>query len=560
MTYQGAALALCEDMPDAPYLEALLAHARSPVEHLTVPGHKRGTAAPAALAPLLADAAAHDVPLLIAGLDLPAASEADHLDAAAPPLAEAERRAARAWGAARTWFLTQGATQGNLAAALTLPAAGGPVVVQRSAHVSTFNGLALAGSTATWVSPQLDAARGIAHAVTPADLDLALRRTPGARAVLLTSPTYHGTTADLASLVRVARRHGAAVIVDEAWGAHLRFAPHLPIDALSAGADLVISSTHKHLGSLGGSAMLHLGHEAPSWLTAHAIERALALVTSTSPSSLLLASLDAARARAERHGEALLTQAGRTLDDLRAAIAEIPGCVPLGAEQIGRYGIAGIDPLRLCIDVRGTGWSGLRIARLARTAHALEVELAQPATIVLCFGLGEAPAERGRRLVAALADAAAQAGAGRGARARSVVGPATHGARSFAAPAAFSQPVLPMREALWARPCTVAAREAIGRIAAEPLTPYPPGIPLVVPGERIEAGHVARVQAWIAAGGAMRGLADPTAATLRVVDGTPAAAPPAQAVAAARAQASARVRGARAQAAERDAEPCEVIA
>lgn len=534
-------------MPDAPYLSALLAHASSAIEHLTVPGHKGGTAAPAALTPLLRDAAAHDVPQLIPGLDL----AADPAAGAPPPLAEAQRRAARAWGAAQTWFLTQGATQGNLAAALTLPAAGGPVVVQRSAHVSTFNGLALAGIRATWVRPQVDGVRGIAHAVTPSDLDLALRRTPGARAVLLTSPTYHGTTADLPSLVLVARRHGAAVIVDEAWGAHLRFAAHLPIDALSAGADLVISSTHKHLGSLGGSAMLHLGHGAPSWLSAEAIERALAMVTSTSPSSLLLASLDAARARAEHHGEALLLQAGRTVAGLRAAIAEIPGCMPLGAEQIGRYGIAGIDPLRLCIDVRGTGCSGLRLARHARTEHALELELAQPATIVVCFGLGESPAARGHRLVATLADAASLAG-GPG---RRVARRAAHEPPS----PPISQPVLPMRDALWAPRAAVAADDAIGRIAAEPLTPYPPGIPLVLPGERIEADHIARVRAWVAAGGAMRGLADPTSATILVVD-QPSVTRPADAVAAARAEAGARARAVGALVGRPYGAPHEVVA
>lgn len=504
---------LCQGMPDAPYLAALLAHARSSVEHLTVPGHKGGSAAPRTLDPLLANAAAHDVPLLIAGLDQhhahPAGPGSDER-LGRPPLAEAQHRAARAWGAAHTWFLTQGATQGNLAACLAVAACGGgPVVVQRSAHVSTFNGLALAGLAATSVRPEIDRVRGIAHAVTPSTLDLALRRTPGTRAVLLTSPTYHGTTADLRSLVRVAHRRGAAVIVDEAWGAHLRFSPELPIDALGAGADLVISSTHKHLGSLGGSAMLHLAHGAPSWLSVDAIDRALGLISSTSPSSLLLASLDAARARAEHEGARLLAEAGRTLAGLRAAIAEIPGCVPLGAEQIGRHGIAGIDPLRLCIDVRGTGWTGHDLARRARADHGLELELAQRATIVVCFGLGESPADRGRRLVAALADVT------------SAPAPQRAGAAEQAAPVAapaVARPVLAMREAMWSPHRAVPLAEAAGCIAAEALTPYPPGIPVVLPGERLRADVLAELSGWVASGGAMRALADPTGATVRVVD------------------------------------------
>lgn len=494
----------------APYLAALLAHARSPIERLTVPGHKGGAAAPGATRDAFGAAVALDVPLLLEGLDLPLADDPDGEE---PPLAAAERLATEAWGAARTWFLTAGATQGNLAACLAVAAGGAPVLVQRSAHTSTFNGLVLAGAEVVTVMPEIDHRRGIAHAVTPAALEVALVQSPGVRAVLLTSPTYHGTAADLRSLVRVAHRRGVAVVVDEAWGPHLPFSPDVPVDALSAGADLVVSSTHKHLGSLGGSAMLHLGRGAPHWLDAAAVERALALVTSTSPSSLLLASLDAARARAEACGAELLAQAVDEVRVLRATISAIPGFSALGEEQVGRHGVVGIDPLRLTVDVRRSGWTGQEVAAFARAEHDLELELAQPATVVACFGLGEAIAPRGDRLVRALEELAATR---RPAREPSAPPPLTlaldYGSTRAARPSTHR-----MGEALWADHAVVPLGAAAGRIAGEALVPYPPGIPLVLPGERISPAAVGAIEQWIAAGGAMRGLADPLGATVRVV-------------------------------------------
>ncbi|MBO9533141.1 MAG: aminotransferase class I/II-fold pyridoxal phosphate-dependent enzyme [Solirubrobacteraceae bacterium] len=507
--YHRVASALCGGMTtDTPYVDALHRHARRRITHLTVPGHKGGLAAPAPLTAALGDALALDVPLLLPGIDRPRAGD----PAAAAPLARAEQRAARAWGAARTWFLTAGATQGNLAACLVVGDGPAPVVVQRSSHTSTFNGLALAGARATYVSPEVDRRRGIAHAVTAASLEAALLATPGARAVLLTSPSYHGTTADLERLVAIAHRRGAAVVVDESWGPHLPFSPDVPIDALAAGADLVISSTHKHLGSLGGSAMLHLGAAAPDWLDEAAVGRALALVSSTSPSSLLMASLDAARARAETDGAALLSSAVHTLAGLRSAVAEIPGFVPIGEEQIGRHGVAGLDPLRLCVDVTASGWTGQALAEFAREAHGVELELAQWSTIVACFGLGEPPADRGRRLIAVL-EHAARAPAPRSTVA---VPPAIRWSER-----AVERAPLGVREALWAPRRAVPLAEAAGHIAAEALVPYPPGIPVALPGERLRSDVLVQVAAWAQAGGALRGLADPTGATVLVV-GDPA--------------------------------------
>ena len=174
------------------------------------------------------------------------------------PLDQSLALAAQAWGARRTWFLTNGSSQGNLAICLALRQLGRELVVQRSVHSSVVEGLALSGLEASFVQPEVDRDLGIAHGVTPESLDDGLRRTPGAIAAMVVSPTYFGAASDVRALADVAHGFGVPLIVDEAWGAHLGFHPDLPRRALSQGADVVVSSIHKLGGSLTQSAMLHL--------------------------------------------------------------------------------------------------------------------------------------------------------------------------------------------------------------------------------------------------------------------------------------------------------------
>ena len=213
---------------------------------------------------------------------------------------QAQTLAAEAWGARRAWFLVNGASQGNLAAGLALAHRGEQVIVQRNAHSSTIDALVLSGMRPTFAAPELDPELGIAHCLAPETLAEALQRTPDAAGAWIVSPTYFGAVADVRALAELAHERGVPLIVDEAWGAHLAFHEQLPEHALAAGADLVISSTHKIVGSLTQSAMLHLAHD--SLMGEQEVDRAVTLTESTSPSSLLLGSLDAARRAAVTSG------------------------------------------------------------------------------------------------------------------------------------------------------------------------------------------------------------------------------------------------------------------
>ena len=297
-------------------------------------------------------------------------------------------------------------------------------MLQRNGHSSTIDALILSGLRPTFVAPEIDDELGIAHCLAPESLEAALARTPDAVAAWVVSPTYFGATADVRSLAEIAHRHGVPLIVDEAWGAHLAFSDELPEHALAAGADLVISSTHKMIGSMGQSAMLHLGGDR---LDAEIVDRTVTLTESTSPNSLLTASLDAQRRLAATHGSELIAESIVAVDRARAQIREIPGLDVLDERFVGRPGVFGYDPLRLAVDVRGLAIDGFEMARRLRESADINLELAGQNVIVGVFGMGEPATPLADRFVAALREVAAgvelaDAGAGGALRGGAPVG------------------------------------------------------------------------------------------------------------------------------------------
>src|SRR5918998_4338859 len=242
------------EQPAAPYLEAVVAYATRGSTRFHVPGHKGGAGADPGLCAAIGQTALNaDLPQDIEGIDL---------GPEPTPYQQAELLAAEAHGAARTFFLTNGATQGNHALCLALAPLGASVVVQRNSHASVIDGLVLSGGTPTFVAPEYEEELGMAHGVTPAALARALERTPDARAAFIVSPTYYGMSADVAGCAAVCHEAGVPLVVDQAWGPHFGFHPALPDSALTQGADAVLTSTHKIVGSLTQSAMLHLADGA----------------------------------------------------------------------------------------------------------------------------------------------------------------------------------------------------------------------------------------------------------------------------------------------------------
>ena len=484
------------DQSRAPYLEALAAHAARHPGRYHVPGHKGGPGADRALLDALGPAPFdHDIPALTYGIDV---------GVEPTPFQLAQELAADAWGAKRSWFLINGASHGNLAACLALRHRGPRVVFQRNVHSSTIDGMILAGLEPTFVAPVLDPELHIAHCLTAESLNAALDAQPEAVGALVVSPTYFGAVADVRALVEVAHAHDVPLVVDESWGAHLRFSGRLPESALVCGADVVISSVHKIVGSLTQSAILHVGRDA--LLDADFVDRCVTLTESTSPSSLLTASLDAARRQAATNGEMLMAETIDALAETRELIREIPGLDVLDERLAGRPGVHGWDPLRLAIDVRGTGTSGHRLAALLRDRDDIHFELSSQHAVVAIFGLGEHAAESARSLVAALRSAVEAIGVEERAS-----------TEKFAPPPPWGPLEMAPRDAFFSPQDVIPLTDAVERVAAESLATYPPGIPNVLPGERLTAETIGYIRETVGQGGLVRGAADRTLETIRVV-------------------------------------------
>ena len=483
---------------ETPYLDALCAYAVRDPARLHVPGHKGGPGADPQLSMAIGPRALSlDIPALTRGIDI-----GPH----PTPFEKAQVLAAEAWGARRAWFLINGASQGNLAAGLALAHLGREVVVQRNAHSSTIDALVLSGLRPTFAAPEVDAELGIAHCLTAETLEQALAVSADPVGAWIVSPTYFGAVADVKALAAVAHDRGVPLVVDEAWGAHLSFHEELPEHALAAGADLVISSTHKIVGSLTQSAMLHLGHGEAGRIGEDIVDRAVTLTESTSPSSLLTGSLDAARRHAAVHGRELLDRTMRALARAREQVRAIGGLDVLDERMAGRPGVLAYDPLRLAIDVRGIGATGYELATLLWELADINLELYGQNVIVAVFGMGEPAAPEAARLVQALHAAVELVGLDpQGASAR------------FAAPPPWGEFAMTPREAYLGAQEVVPAAQAAGRIVAESLATYPPGIPNVLPGERLTPETLAYVQRTLESGGSLRGASDRLLRSVRVV-------------------------------------------
>ena len=301
----------------------------------------------------------------------------------------------------------------------------------------------------------------------------------------------------------MAHAAGVALIVDCAWGSHFGFHPALPETPLRQGADAMLSSTHKIVGSLTQSAMLHVA--ADGLVDPDEVARSVRLVRSTSPNSLLLASLDSARRQLAAHGEALLDRTLIASAQTRIELAAIPGVSVVGEDMVGRPGIVGWDPLRIVLDIRGTGCTGYELAAELRARYDIYIELASHAALVLVLGMGQ-PIEPLERFAHDFAETV-----------RRVSKPG-EGLAIARPPAALKHDtVVPIREAFLGVGEAVAVDDAIGRISCEAIAGYPPGVPALLPGERVTDEVVTYLRQLTAAGARLHGAADPTFRTVRVL-------------------------------------------
>jgi arginine decarboxylase len=470
---------------DAPLLAAWLSYTTRDIAPFTIPGHKQ---AAARLSPQLGAVLAGDVPLY-GGLD--------SVKLSAGVLVEAQRRAARLWGGDWCRFSTGGSTHPNQALAMAVARPGGEVLVARSAHRSTLLGLVMAGLTPVWLPTAVDERFGVPVGIDAETLRRVLAEHPAAKAVFLVEPSYLGAVSDLPALVGQAHDAGVPVLVDQAWGAHFGFHPALPAHALTSGADAFVASAHKTLPAYSQASLIvaRTGRLDPDRL-----DRAFEAGNTTSPAGAVLASIDAARALLAARGHDLLDAVLALVDRARTRLRAIPGLVVPGPEDFpaGRF-----DPVKLVVVLPGTGASGIDVER-DLLAAGVPVEMADQDIVVPIVTVADTD-ESVERLVEALGAAIA--------RHRGPV-------RALAAAPRFgalARAAMTPREAFFADHETVPADAAVGRVCAEVVAPYPPGVPVLVPGEVVSAEVLGSLRAMRDTGTRIAYAADATLSTLQVV-------------------------------------------
>jgi arginine decarboxylase len=465
---------------DAPLLDAWLTFtervAAGELAPMTVPGHKQRQ-------DLVGSVVAGDLPLY-GGLDT-----IKHADALR---ADGEARAARLWGADWCRFSVGGSTHGNQALALAVGSPGQEIIITRILHRSLLLGLVLAGLRPVWVRPEMDPVSGLPGAVAVDTVRAALAAHPSACAVFLGEPSYVGTIGDLAGHAAAAHDAGVPLVVDAAWGAHLGFHPDLPPHALEAGADAMVTSAHKALPaySQGALVLARTGRLDPARL-----DRAFDATHTTSPTGSIMASIDAARALLARDGKDLCGRLLRGVGAARQRLRQVPG--------LGVLDGPGVEPTKLVVLLAGTGAHGMAV-EADLIAAGMPVEMADRDTIVPIVAMADDEDQLAaftETLVAAIER--------------------HRGAPRHPAPAAawtvVPETILAPREAFFAPNETVPAGAAVGRVSAELIAPYPPGVPVLAPGELITAEAVNALREALAEGGRIAYAADPTLATLQVV-------------------------------------------
>lgn len=482
---------------EAPLYEALCTYEQNNKLSLHVPGHKDGSV-------FDAEAGTHFYNVL--KIDATEINGLDDLHHPTGVIARAQALAADAFGAEHTFFLVNGSTAGNLAAALTLCSPGDTILVQRNAHKSIFNGLLLAGACPVYILPEIEPATRVAAGINPEWLRAAIDRHPEAKAVWITNPNYYGMGQDVVTLVEMCHQAGLPLVVDEAHGAHFGQTDGVPPSALQAGADLVIQSTHKMLTAMTMASMLHI--QGPL-IPRDKLARVLAMVQSSSPSYPLMASLDVARRYLVMRGREQLHETIRCLERYRTKLKKELKLLSIWDEESEPQNspVYSRDPLKWVLTSSITSVTGYQLLEWLEEKGCV-AEMADTQNVVLAFSINTEEAHI-KKVATILkeTDEKMQKLKKRTGEARTYSPQSTE---LFSRQAPFIIPVIPLQEAFHRDKEEVLLKDAVGRYSAEMVIPYPPGIPLLTPGEEITDEHIETIRRIQRAGGYFQGASDET--------------------------------------------------
>ncbi|HIV16656.1 MAG TPA: aminotransferase class I/II-fold pyridoxal phosphate-dependent enzyme [Candidatus Alectryocaccobium stercorigallinarum] len=448
-----------------PLAEALDGFIAGEPAYFCIPGHRFSNGIPDGLKKRFGEGAFK--------YDLTEANGLDDLHAASGAIKEAQDLAAQLYSADRTWFLVNGTTCGNEALMLAAARENEEVIVARNVHKSVISGLVLSGAKPVWILPETDPGFGFSTTVSPDKLKKTIEQHRGAKAVFIVSPTYYGVNSDIGALAEICHENNIPLIVDEAHGAHLYFNERFPKGALGLGADAVVMSTHKTLNSMTQSSMLHI---KGSRIDERRIDAALKMTMSSSPSYVLMTSLDAARAQMAECGHEILQSAFGLSMKLRQELSSISGIEVFGGSDAGSLLFNRIDMSRVVFSGVRLGLSGYELSDIFFDKYSVALEMADG---ICCVAVVTGANKRSEtdRLVNALRDISSEYAdkAGKNDKIKYKAGPGV-----------LPKMKLTPREAFFAEYEMIKPEKALGRISAQSVSIYPPGIPAINAGEVID--------------------------------------------------------------------------
>ncbi|MGE6631241.1 aminotransferase class I/II-fold pyridoxal phosphate-dependent enzyme [Bacillus sp. NPDC077027] len=479
---------------DTPLYTGLKKHASKNPVQFHIPGHKKGAGMDPEFRSFIGDNAL--------SIDLINIEPLDDLHSPKGIIKEAQDLAAEAFGADHTFFSIQGTSGAIMTMVMSVCGPGDKIIIPRNVHKSIMSAIVFSGAIPIFIHPEIDKELGISHGITPESAKKALTEHPDAKGLLVINPTYFGISADLKTIVDIAHSFDVPVLVDEAHGAHIHFHEKLPLSAMQAGADMAATSVHKLGSSLTQSSILNMKE---GLVSKDRVLSILSMLTTTSTSYLLLASLDVARKRLAIEGKALIDEAIRLADSARHRLNEIDGIICVGEDILGTASTFDYDPTKLIISVKDLGLNGHDVEKWLRESYNIEVELSDLYNILCIVTPGDTE-ETIEALVSAL---------------KEVASISSHDAKRRT-PTEVLLPDIPSlamtpRDAFYATTEMIPLKEAVGRITAEFVMVYPPGIPIFIPGEIISEENISYIFKNMEIGLPVQGPEDSTLEMIRVI-------------------------------------------
>jgi len=408
---------------------------------------------------------------------------------------------ADAYGAKESFFCVNGTSGAIQAMIMSTVRAGDKILVPRNTHKSVNAGVILSGAQPVYMEPEIDQENGIAHGVSPETVERTLKENPDASAVLIINPTYYGVATDLKKIVELVHSYDIPLLVDEAHGPHLRFANgDLPLSAMEAGADACAQSTHKIIGAMTQGSILHVQGDRINY---GKMRQVLSLLQTTSPSYILLASLDCARKQIALEGKELIASAVKKAEYLREEVNKVKGFRSLGREVLDGKGRFSFDPTKIAITARELGLTGYQLERIFVDKYNIQPELSDFYNVLLVTTIGDTD-ESIEAVIAAIKDISA------GTKDRDAV------PQFKDIPAIPEMEQIP-REAFFSEKTRKRMEDAIGDISGEFIMAYPPGIPILCPGERITEEVIDYIEDLKRAGLSVQGLEDSNLENINII-------------------------------------------